>query len=85
MDGHKNRRPTPLPQTKLEHTTAAAKPRRYALEPKLVTDEAAEPRGTLFVAAPPKYQDPISVSLPFCVSMAAFLPTLLTSERKAPK
>jgi hypothetical protein len=39
----------------------------------------------LFVAAPPKYQLPISVNSPFDVNMAAFGPTLLTSLLKAPK
>jgi hypothetical protein len=48
-------------------------------------DEVAEDSGMLFVAAPPIYQEPISVSSPFCVNMAALAPTLETSERKAPK
>lgn len=36
--------PLPLPlQTRPKHTTTAARPSTYALEPKLATDDAAEP------------------------------------------
>lgn len=45
----------------------------------------APPLGTLFVAAQPRYQDPISVNFPFCVNIAALGPTLDTSLRKDPK
>ena len=41
--------------------------------------------GMLFVAAPPRYQLPMSVNWPFCVNMAAFGPTLLTSLLNPPK
>ncbi len=41
--------------------------------------------GILFVAAPPKYQLPISVNFPFEVNMAALGPTLLTSLLNDPK
>ena len=41
--------------------------------------------GMLLVAAPPRYHDPISVSLPSSVNMAELGPTFETSERKAPK
>jgi hypothetical protein len=52
--------------------------------PGAALDEADD-SGILLVAAPPMYQEPISVSSPFCVNMAALAPTLETSERKAPK
>ena len=45
----------------------------------------ALPFGLLLVAEPPRYQLPISVSLPSCVSIAAFGPTFETSLRKDPK
>lgn len=41
--------------------------------------------GILFVAAPPRYQLPMSVSSPSWVSMAALGPTFETSLRKEPK
>jgi hypothetical protein len=41
--------------------------------------------GTTPVAAPPRYQLPMSVSLPEPSSMDAFGPTELTDERKEPK
>jgi hypothetical protein len=41
--------------------------------------------GMLFVAAPPRYQLPISVNSPFCVNIAALGPTLLTLLLKLPK
>lgn len=41
--------------------------------------------GTLPVATPPRYQDPMSVSFPFCVRKGELGPTLETSDRKAPK
>jgi hypothetical protein len=47
--------------------------------------EDAADLGMFFVSTPPMYQDPISVSLPSCVSIAAFGPTFETEERKAPK
>jgi L-rhamnose isomerase len=51
---------------------------------KWLIEEAAD-LGMLFVSTPPMYHDPISVSLPFCVSIAALGPTFDTEERKAPK
>lgn len=57
---------------------------RARLEPANVTVRLAE-LGTLPVADPPRYQLPISVSCPFCVSMAALAPTLETELRKEPK
>ena len=45
----------------------------------------AIPSGTLPVALPPRYHDPISVSWPFWVKNATFSPTLQTSLRKDPK
>jgi hypothetical protein len=50
-------------------------------KPRLAPDSF----GTLFVARPPIYHDPISVNSPFCVSIAAFGPTFDTEERNAPK
>jgi hypothetical protein len=41
--------------------------------------------GVLLVAAPPRYQLPMSVSRPFCVSIEALGPTLETEDRKEPK
>ena len=41
--------------------------------------------GMLFVAAPPRYQLPISVNSPFCVNIATLGPTLLTLLLKLPK
>ena len=55
------------------------------LEPRKAVLRTAAPLGTLPVDSPPRYQLPISVSLPSCVSIAEFAPTLDTSERKAPK
>lgn len=46
---------------------------------------AAAPLGTVPVAFLPKYQLPMLVSFPSCVSIAAFGPTLETSLRKEPK
>jgi hypothetical protein len=37
------------------------------------------------VALPPKYQPPMSVSLPYEFSMATLMPTLDVKERKEPK
>ena len=54
-------------------------------EVKIATWLAALACGMLFVAEPPKYHDPISVSWPSSVNMAALTPTFETSERKAPK
>jgi hypothetical protein len=48
-------------------------------------DLGASPIGTAPVALPPRYQLPISVRRPSCVSMAAARPMLDMSLRKAPK
>lgn len=37
------------------------------------------------ISGRPMYHAPMSVSSPFCVSMAALLPTFETSDRKLPK
>lgn len=60
---------------------------KAATIPKLTISLGAVPvkLGMLFVAAPPKYQLPISVNWPFCVNIATLGPTLLTSLRKEPK
>lgn len=62
--------------------TAAAATTR--LQPAILSARGAA-LGMLFVATPPRYQEPTSVSWPFWSSMAALGPTLDTSERKAPK
>ena len=55
------------------------------LEPVNVRIMFAAPSGVFPVSCPPRYQLPMSVSLPFWLSMAAFGPTFETSLRKAPK
>ena len=56
-------------------------------EPRKAVFRSAEPEllGTLPVPFPPRYQLPMSVSFPSCVSIAAFPPTFEESDRKAPK
>lgn len=62
-------------------------------DPELAVELAADPAleevtpasGMLLVSEPPKYHDPMLVSVPSPVSMATFAPTLLTVERKEPK
>lgn len=66
---------------KLAPNTASATHRELATECRL----PALAFGILFVAAPPRYQLPMSVNCPFCVNMAAFAPTLLTELLKLPK
>lgn len=61
--------------------TAITKP----TDPANLVVRTASPFGILPVAAFPKYHAPMSVNWPFCVSIAAFLPTLEALERKAPK
>lgn len=55
------------------------------LEPANMCITFAAPFGVYPVSCPPRYQLPMSVSLPFWSSMAAFGPTFETSLRKAPK
>lgn len=55
------------------------------LEPVNMCIMFAAPFGVFPVSCPPRYQLPMSVSLPFWLSMAAFGPTFETSLRKAPK
>jgi hypothetical protein len=53
--------------------------------PPHTTPTLPTPLGTFPVAAPPRYQLPISVSLPLLVSIAASGPTFESDERKEPK
>ena len=55
--------------------------------PKFAISFAAPPveLGILFVAAPPRYQLPMSVNFPLLVNMATLGPTFDTSLRNAPK
>ena len=55
------------------------------LEPANMCTTFAAPSGVYPVSPPPRYQLPMSVSLPFWLSMAPFGPTFETSLRKAPK
>ena len=55
------------------------------VEPELVGLELEEELGTLPVAAPPRYQLPMSVSFPSCVNIATFGPTLDTDDLNDPK
>jgi len=48
-------------------------------------DVLVVPEGVLPVATPPRYQEPMSVRLPFWSRKAAFGPTFETGERKEPK
>lgn len=63
---------------KLAPTTRIPDPMNIALRP-------ASPFGSFPVLLPPRYQLPISVSSPLCVSIAAFGPTFETSLRNVPK
>lgn len=54
------------------------------LEPLLLLVELSE-AGSFPVAAPPRYQLPISVRRPSWVNIAALGPTFETEERKEPK
>ncbi|KAH9827557.1 hypothetical protein Tdes44962_MAKER02815 [Teratosphaeria destructans] len=54
-------------------------------QPANLAAAEAAPFGLFPSAFSPRYHAPMSVSLPFCVSIAAFGPTLLMLERNAPK
>jgi hypothetical protein len=73
----------PMNAHNINNPTIATAPANHALAFTL----AAPPceLGMLFVAAPPRYQLPISVNSPFCVNIATFGPTLLTLLLKLPK
>ena len=87
----------PLSQT--HHKLPPISPPHKAINPTTTDKKATKPivavpllaalsfpgLGILLVAAPPRYQLPMSVSSPFCVSIAAFGPTFETSLRKLPK
>ena len=71
MELHMNHR-------RLATKTKSPDPAKVALRP-------ASPFGILSVLVPPRYQLPISVSSPLCVSIAAFGPTFERSLRNDPK
>ena len=75
-----------LHNSRISHSTHHKIARPTSMpEPRNAVFRSAAPLGTFPVSSPPRYQLPMSVSFPSCVSMAEFGPTLDTSDRKAPK